>query len=419
MKFEQKFSVWFWLTHHKKTADGLVPIYVRVTVDGRRAELSIRRVIEPKYWDSARERVKGHHPRSVEINELIATTHSELSKCFQALAAKQEYVTIKDVKALHMGAGSISLARKTFMTYFKEFIAISKEKKDNGSIGDGRYKRFKVLYNKVESYLHYRYQKTDMFPEDMKLSFLVGFEHYLRTTKNIGHNTTMKYCKDMKQLMGYVVIEEDMHVNRFHPFKCTYKKVKPRYLNEDELTAIENKVLTIPRLDEVRDCFIFSCYTGYAYSDAAALTWENVGKGIDGSLWIMRDRGKTGEVENVPLLPKALAIIEKYKNHPYCKRFNKLLPLNSNVRYNAYLKELGDLCGIKRDVSTHMARHTCATTVLLANDVPIETVKEFLGHNDIRTTQIYAKVVQKKLSNDMNDLKQKLEVRHEPLLKAF
>lgn len=134
------------------------------SVDGRRAELLIRRFIEPKYWDSARERIKGHHPKSVEINELIATTHSELSKCFQALAAKKEYVTVKDVKDLYMGAGSISLAKKTFMTYFKEYLATSKEKKDNGVLGEGRYKRFKVLYNKAEGYLYHRYRKTDMLP---------------------------------------------------------------------------------------------------------------------------------------------------------------------------------------------------------------------------------------------------------------
>ena len=125
----------------------------------------------------------------------------------------------------------------------------------------------------------------------------------------------------------------------------------------------------------------------------------------------MRDRGKTGEVENVPILPKALEIIERYRDHPYCKKHNKLLPLNSNVKFNAYLKELGDICGIQREISTHMARHTCATTVLLTNDVPIETVKEFLGHSDIRTTQIYAKVIQKKLSNDLNEMKRKLELR--------
>lgn len=245
-------------------------------------------------------------------------------------------------------------------------------------------------------------------PQDMKLNFIIGFEHFLKRVQNIGHNTASKYAKDLKQVMGYVIVEEDMPTNAFQTFKATYKKVKRKYLTEEELAAIENKIITIERLDEVRDCFVFSCYTGYAYAETEALTRHDIGKGIDGSMWIFRDRGKTGEVENVPLLPKAIEIIEKYKNHPYCKVHNKLLPVNSNFRDNTYLKELADICGIEKKLTTHVARHTCAPTVLLTNGVPIETAQEFLGHSDIRTTQIYAKVLQKKLSSDMLELKKKL-----------
>jgi len=161
-------------------------------------------------------------------------------------------------------------------------------------------------------------------------------------------------------------------------------------------------------LMEVRDCYIFSCYTGYAYGDAEELSPDDVTIGIDGNKWIIRDRQKTDNMENIPLLPIPLKIIEKYKNHPYCKINNRLLPMNSNQRYNGYLKEIADLCGIKKKLTTHTARHTFATTVLLLNDVPMETTMELLGHSDIRTTQIYGKIVQKKVSNDMCKLKDKL-----------
>jgi integrase len=139
------------------------------------------------------------------------------------------------------------------------------------------------------------------------------------------------------------------------------------------------------------------------------LTPDNISVGIDGEKWIIRDRKKTDTTENVPLLPIPLQIIEKYKKHEYCKSHDKLLPMNSNQRYNAYLKEVADLCGIKKRLTTHTARHTFATTVLLLNDVPMETAMELLGHTDIRTTQIYGKIVQKKISTDMTKLKRKLD----------
>ena len=130
--------------------------------------------------------------------------------------------------------------------------------------------------------------------------------------------------------------------------------------------------------------------------------------GIDGNLWLSTQRRKTGVQERVPLLPIAVKIIERYKNHEYCKRNNKLLPVNSNQRYNAYLQEIGIICNIKKKLTTHIARHTFATTVTLANGVPIETVSAMLGHTSIKTTQIYAKVLEKKVSEDMNQLRSKL-----------
>lgn len=224
----------------------------------------------------------------------------------------------------------------------------------------------------------------------------------------IGYNTAMKYMKDLKQVMKYGVMLEYIPSSPFENFKCSYKKVKRDFLDQQELDILYRKTFKVQRLEEVRDCYLFSCYTGYAYSDAEPLTNEDIAIGIDGEKWIIRDRIKTETTENVPLLPIALEIIAKYKNHPYCKTHNKLLPMNSNQRYNAYLKEVADMCEIKKNLTTHTARHTFATTVLLMNDVPMETAMELLGHTDIRTTQIYGKIVQKKISNDMAKLRSKL-----------
>jgi site-specific recombinase XerD len=193
--------------------------------------------------------------------------------------------------------------------------------------------------------------------------------------------------------------------NPFEFFECKHIPTDREVLTQDDLDKLYNKEITIQRLAEVRDVFLFCCYTGFAYNEVEALPHNAVQKGIDGEKWLSINRVKTGTLESVMLLPLALEIIEKYREHKYCQVHNKLLPVNSNQRYNAYLKELADICGIKSKLTTHIARHTFATTVTLANGVPIETVSALLGHKDIKTTQIYAKVVKTKVSQDMKALR--------------
>jgi integrase len=175
-----------------------------------------------------------------------------------------------------------------------------------------------------------------------------------------------------------------------------------------ELNALVAKEIPIARLAEARDCYVFMCYTGYAYEDAFCLAPENIFIGIDGQKWITKDRQKTEQAECVPLLPITLEIISKYKNYPHCSSHNKLLPVRSNQRVNGYLKEIAAICGINKELTTHTARHTFATTITLENDVPIETVSKMLGHRSIKTTQRYAKVTRKKISKNMAALKEKL-----------
>lgn len=190
-------------------------------------------------------------------------------------------------------------------------------------------------------------------------------------------------------------------------FKCSYTDPQRERLTMDEIMTLYSKEL-IPRLAEVRDIYLFCCFTGYAYTDVLYLTPANVIMGIDGEKWIVKERAKTQTPERVPLLPIALEIIERYQNSPYCQLYGRLLPVNSNQRYNAYLKEIAGICNIKKYLTTHTARHTFATTVTLENDVPIETVSQLLGHKSIRTTQIYAKITQQKVSNNMRLLRKRL-----------
>jgi site-specific recombinase XerD len=187
------------------------------------------------------------------------------------------------------------------------------------------------------------------------------------------------------------------------------------HLSEHELAILEAKQFTNERLALVKDIFIFSCYTGFAFIDVSKLTPANIQIGIDGKRWLAKNRQKTNILSNVPLLQPALAIIEKYKNHPKACNKGLLLPMLSNQKVNSYLKEIGDLCGINKDITFHVARHTFATTVTLSNGVPIESVSKMLGHKKIQTTQIYAKVLDHKVGYDMENLHKKLSDKTQKL----
>ena len=196
--------------------------------------------------------------------------------------------------------------------------------------------------------------------------------------------------------------------NPFGKFKCSYKDPKRIVLTQSEIDSLINTEFKHPRLAEIRDVFVFCCYTGFAYSEVHRFRSQDLVLGMDGEYWLTIHRTKTGERESVPLLPVAMEIVKRYENHPRRIKSNQLLPVKANQVYNAYLKEVAVLCGINKHLTTHIARHTFATTITLTNGVPIETVSKMLGHSKISTTQIYAKVLDNKVSSDMQDLKDKL-----------
>jgi integrase len=403
-----KFSVLFWIKKDKVNAQGLAPIWARITVNGRRSEFSTQQQIPAQHWNAEAGVVSKQYDKQGFINDHLLMIKAELMRHYNALAMTQEVVTAEEVRDNFKG---VKKQRKTLLQLFTQFIQQLSERHEIDDLSEGRLKRFKVLEGKCRTFVKIKLKRTDIELDELKLNFIVEFEHYLRTVDKIGHNTAMKYAKDLKQVISYAVTLDYIPVNVFLQFNCSTKKVRREFLDQDELTRLYRTEFKMKRLEEVRDCYLFSCYTGYAYSDAAALTPSDVTTGIDSEKWITRNRIKTDTPENVPLLPIPLEIIEKYRKHAYCKAANRLLPMNSNQRYNAYLKEITDLCGIKKKLTTHTARHTFATTVLLTNDVPMETVMELLGHTDIRTTQIYGKIVQKKVSTDIRRLKETLRLR--------
>lgn len=214
-------------------------------------------------------------------------------------------------------------------------------------------------------------------------------------------------------MINMAIALEWLNKDPFIKFKAKLEKREREFLTQIELEFIEDYESKISRLDLVKDLFLFSCYTGIAYVDIMELTNKNILKGIDGNLWIETTRVKTKTTVRLPLLEVPETILSKYKTDIRAIAIDKLFPKISNQKLNSYLKEIADLCGIKKNLTFHMARHTFATTVTLTNGVPIESVSKMLGHTKLTTTQIYAKVVESKVSDDMNHLRSILNNKRE------
>lgn len=404
MKINEELSVLFWLFKAKKTKDGMIPIYVRITIKGVREDFSSGKKIQADLWDDEYGKAKPSCPDAKQINSYIRKTQVELEKHFERLKGVDKEVTPKMVREAYQPA---PVAKKTLMQAFVYHNTLFAQLVEKGKGSAHTLKRYDRLKTKVADFLLKKFKVDDIALEEIEYATATKFYHYL-LMNDIDENTAMKYVKTLKQVIKKAVDHGWIKYNPIAGFKCPYKDPDRDYLEMKEVLAIYKKDFEIERVARVRDVYIFCCFTGFAYETVYSLQHDNIFTGVDGRPWITKDRAKSGTEETVPLLPIAQEIIEKYRDHPYCIENDKLLPVNCNQRYNSYLKEIADLCGIKKNLTTHTARHTFATTITLENDVPIETVSKMLGHKDIRTTQIYAKITKRKMSNNMKALQDKL-----------
>ncbi|MFV8342628.1 site-specific integrase [Flavobacterium sp. XS2P39] len=270
------------------------------------------------------------------------------------------------------------------------------------------HKRYETARFHAREFVKYKYATEDIEFRDLDYDFIISYELYLKTVRNCVNNFALKYISCMKKVVNRALDKNIIAQDPFRAFKRKMTKTVKRPLTASELRTLEQIDITTTRLQTVRDIFVFQCYTGLAYIDAYQLRKTDIKIGIDGTQWIMSERQKTGSVTNVPLLPKALEIIEKYKEHPLCLSRNAVLPVASNQKMNTYLKEIADLCGFTCELNTHKARRTFGSTVTLNNDVPIYVVKEMLGHQSIRQTESYAITTEQTIGREMNNLRSKL-----------
>lgn len=404
MKNSNSFSILVWANKAKSDVNGLIPLYARVTVMGKRAEISLKKKVNPQKWDAKTGFMKGSGNEVRTINNHIHQISEEIFRIYSELQKNSDYISAEEIKNKFTGVPD---DRRTLLQVFDDH-----NKDIERLIGKDYVKatltKYKTIRGKVAEFILHKYKKNDTYLDTLEYGFVTGFEKYLKIECNIDHNTVMAYIKRLKRIVSIAVNNHWLGSNPFAAFKCTTRKVEREELTEDEVKRLAEKTFTVKRLEEVRDCFLFSCYTGYAFIDASKLCLANIVVSKDGEMWVRTSRTKTEIAANVPLLPQAIDIINKYKNYEECIYSGRILPMKSNQKMNAYLKEIAELCGISKNLTTHMARHTFATTITLGNGVPIESVSRMLGHTKITTTQIYARVREQKVGNDMRDLIHKM-----------
>lgn len=394
----------FW-SKRRASEDCKPVIYVRLTVNNLRVEISTGISIDLSLWDQKAQKVTGKSEAAKTINAQLSSIISDINKNYNILVSLEKTVTAELLKNAYMGIGP---KPKSLCEAFDFHIYRFEQKVKAGHKSPGSLGRFKIAKAKVIAFMKSQYGVSDRKLFELKYSFIADFEHYLTAIEESCYNTATKYLKILKQVAIVAVEQEWIPASPFQTFKCTYEESVRHKLTMQEISDIYLKAFSSERLREVRDVYIFCCYTGFAYQDVYNLRPTDIVRGIDNELWIIKNRIKTDHPEKVPLLPIALEIIERYKQYPYCVQKGRLLPVNSNQKYNEYLKEIATVCGIRKTLTTHTARHTFATTVTLEHDVPIETVSKMLGHKNIKTTQIYASITDRKISNNMKELENKL-----------
>lgn len=405
MRTTNTFGVQF-ITRTNKAKDGLLSIYARVTVDGRRVEISLKRWIKPGDWNGSKGMAKGSREEIKSLNHYLDEVQARIMECYQEMQVQKRLITADAIKSMFLGTDQKDFTLCKLVDYHNQAM--------RDTLAWGTMKNYFTTQKYIHRFLKERFGTTDMFLSELSYKFITDFEFYLRNykpkdhQKPLGNNGVMKHLERFRKMVTMAVKMEWVSRDPFDKYQLKFHRVDRDFLNDEELEAVENKDFKIVRLQWVRDLFVFSCYTGLAYIDAMNLTPSNITIGIDGEYWLSTCRQKTDQPVRVPILPKAWEIIEKYKTHPRAVQRGSIFPMISNQKLNSYLKEIADLCGIEKNLTFHLARHTFATTVTLCNGVPLETVSKMLGHSKITTTQVYAKVVEKKVSEDMQNLREKL-----------
>ncbi len=407
-------SILFYIKRAKVNNLGVCPIYTRVTVNAKRFEFSTNKSINPDKWSSEGSKVKGTSEEARTINSHLDYLKNQILQAEKKLIKKDISVSSENLKNELFG---LTETKRMLVPIFQDHNNKIKELVGK-EYAPGTLERYTTSLKHTIEFMQWKYNISDIDITKIDHAFITDYEFWLRSVRNCANNTAVKYLKNFNKIIKLCLANDWLDKNPFANYKSKVKEVERVYLTEEEIQSILNKDFKTERLSLVRDIFLFSCFTGLAYIDVKNLTKSHISYGIDGEKWIFTHRQKTESASKIPILPVTQMIIDKYENHPQCNNEDKLLPILSNQKMNAYLKEIAAICEIEKELTFHIARHTFATTVTLTNGVPIESVSKMLGHKNLRTTQHYAKVLDRKVSEDMKLLKDKFMFKETPIKKS-
>lgn len=407
-------SILFYIKRAKVNNLGVCPIYTRVTVNTKRFEFSTNKSINPDKWSSEGSKVKGTSEEARTINSHLDYLKNQILQAEKKLIKKDISVSSENLKNELFG---LTETKRMLVPIFQDHNNKIKELVGK-EYAPGTLERYTTSLKHTIEFMQWKYNVSDIDITKIDHAFITDYEFWLRSVRNCANNTAVKYLKNFNKIIKLCLANDWLDKNPFANYKSKVKEVERVYLTEDEIQSIIEKDFKTERLSLVRDIFLFSCFTGLAYIDVKNLTKSHISYGIDGEKWISTHRQKTESASKIPILPVTQMIIDKYENHPQCNNEDKLLPILSNQKMNAYLKEIAAICEIEKELTFHIARHTFATTVTLTNGVPIESVSKMLGHKNLRTTQHYAKVLDRKVSEDMKLLKDKFMFKETPIKKS-
>lgn len=393
------FRVLFFLKKTKLLKNGEASVCMRITVNGTRVENNIRKSIDPALWSQAKETARGKSRRACDLNTYIEEARIKLYQIFCELEQQNRSVTAHLLQELFFGQEKPEEVRT--------LLGTMQEHNDQCRALVGTdyalitVRRYESCRRYLAELIRQRYGKEDLPLAEVNGELVRAFAFYLKTEKGCQQNTVIRYMKCLKKITNLARANDWMAKDPFLGIRFHEKEVVREFLTMDELQTIYHKEFPLERLTLVRDVFIFAAFTGLAFIDVQQLVPEHIVRDNNGNLWIRKPRQKTKNMCNIPLLDIPQEILRKYADHPTCRKKGVLLPVPCNQKMNSYLKEIADICMIRKNLTTHCARHSYATSVCLANGVSLENVAKMLGHSNIKMTQHYARVLDSSILRDM------------------
>ncbi|MDY7396077.1 site-specific integrase [Aureibaculum sp. 2210JD6-5] len=385
-------SITFWQNVSKKKR-GNAPLYARITTNGKRLEISLGRSIPIKSWSKTTKRMIGRSKESHSVNAHIEQVYLKLLECQRRLNLEKKTITPHAIKTYYYQDSNDQKTLMDLIDYHNRVML--------NVIKPSTLSHYFTTKKYLIQFMERHMNSKDINLNEISFEFLSDFEAFLRKKSKLNHNGVMKHLTRLKKLINLSIKLEWLIKSPFINFKIKFIKKEREILNKSELVAIENATFDRSCLEVTKDMFIFSCYTGLSYIDIKQLNINQIVKGNDGGLWIKTKRAKTNIPVKIPLLNRAHDILNKYSNYAGIIPSDAVLPIYSNQKTNQYLKDIADILDIQKRLTFHVARHTFATLITLSNGVPIETVAKLLGHTKLTTTQIYARVLDDKISKDM------------------